>query len=64
MTAFPDLKFEVKQVTVNGDQATVNTMWSGRNSAAIEPAHAWDAGDTGNREDSIGEGYLYRHSAR
>ena len=35
MTAFPDLKFEVKQVTVNGSQATVNTMWSGRNSGPL-----------------------------
>ena len=35
MTAFPDLKFEVKQVTVNGNQATVNTMWSGRNSGPL-----------------------------
>ena len=35
MTAFPDLKFEVKQVTVNGNQATVNAMWSGRNSGPL-----------------------------
>ena len=35
MTAFPDLKFEVQQVTVNGNQATVNTMWSGRNSGPL-----------------------------
>lgn len=26
-TAFPDLKFEVQQVTVNGNQATVNAQW-------------------------------------
>ena len=25
-TAFPDLKFEVEQVTVNGNQATVNAL--------------------------------------
>ena len=35
MTAFPDLKFEVQQVTVNGNQATVNAMWSGRNSGPL-----------------------------
>ena len=30
-TAMPDLKFEVQQVMVNGDQATVKAMWSGTN---------------------------------
>jgi len=35
MTAFPDLKFEVQQVKVNGNQATVNAMWSGRNSGPL-----------------------------
>ncbi len=29
MTAMPDLKFEVQQVTVNGNQATVKAQWSG-----------------------------------
>ena len=28
-TAFPDLKFDVQQVTVNGNQATVKAQWSG-----------------------------------
>ena len=28
-TAMPDLKFEVQQVTVNGNQATVKALWSG-----------------------------------
>jgi predicted ester cyclase len=35
MTAFPDLKFEVQKVTVDGNQATVNAMWSGRNSGPL-----------------------------
>ena len=30
-TAFPDIKFDVQQVTVNGNQATVNAQWSGTN---------------------------------
>jgi len=34
-TAFPDLKFEVQQVTVNGNQATVKAMWSGTNTGAL-----------------------------
>ena len=27
--ALPDLKFDIQQVTVNGNQATVKTLWSG-----------------------------------
>ena len=33
--AFPDLKFEVEQVTVNGNQATVNTQVSGTNTGPL-----------------------------
>ena len=28
-TAFPDLKFDIQRVTVNGDRARVETVWSG-----------------------------------
>ena len=34
-TAFPDLKFEVEQVTVNGDQATVKAQISGTNTGPL-----------------------------
>ena len=34
-TAMPDLKFEVQQVMVNGDQATVKAMWSGTNTGPL-----------------------------
>jgi predicted ester cyclase len=34
-TAMPDLKFDVQQVTVNGDQATVNALWSGTNTGPL-----------------------------
>jgi predicted ester cyclase len=34
-TAFPDLKFDIQNVTVNGDQATVNTIWSGTNQGTL-----------------------------
>jgi SnoaL-like polyketide cyclase len=34
-TAFPDLKFEVEQVTVNGNQATVKTQISGTNTGPL-----------------------------
>jgi predicted ester cyclase len=35
MTAFPDLKFEIQQVTVNGNQATVKAMWGGPNTGPL-----------------------------
>ncbi len=34
-TAFPDLKFDIDQVTVNGDVATVKATWSGTNSGPM-----------------------------
>jgi predicted ester cyclase len=34
-TAFPDLKFDVEQITVNGDQATVKTNVSGTNTGPL-----------------------------
>jgi predicted ester cyclase len=30
-TAFPDVKFEIQQVTVRGNEATVKAKWSGTN---------------------------------
>src|SRR5512141_1075403 len=33
--AFPDLKFDVRQVTVNGNQATVKADWGGTNTGAL-----------------------------
>jgi predicted ester cyclase len=34
-TAFPDLRFDIQDVTVNGNQATVHAVWSGTNSGAL-----------------------------
>jgi predicted ester cyclase len=34
-TAFPDVKFDVQQVTVNGNQATVKATWSGTNTGPL-----------------------------
>jgi hypothetical protein len=34
-TAFPDLKFDVQNVTVNGNQATVQAVWSGTNTGPL-----------------------------
>ena len=34
-TAFPDLKFDVQNVTVKGDQATVQAKWGGTNKGPL-----------------------------
>ena len=34
-TAFPDLEFDVQNVTVNGNQATVQAIWSGTNNGPL-----------------------------
>jgi predicted ester cyclase len=34
-TAFPDLKFDIQNVTVKGDQATVQAIWSGTNDGPL-----------------------------
>ena len=33
--AFPDLKFDIQNVTVNGNQATVQAIWSGTNTGPL-----------------------------
>ena len=33
--AFPDLKFDIQSVTVDGDVATVKTIWSGTNNGDL-----------------------------
>ena len=35
-TAFPDLNFDVQDVTVNGNQATVQAIWSGTNNGPLD----------------------------
>jgi hypothetical protein len=34
-TAFPNLKFDIQNVTVEGNQATVQAVWSGTNNGAL-----------------------------
>ena len=34
-TAFPDLKFDIQNVTINGNQATVQAVWSGTNNGDL-----------------------------
>lgn len=33
--AFPDLKFNVQKITMNGNQATVDAVWSGTNTGPL-----------------------------
>jgi predicted ester cyclase len=35
ITAFPDLKFDIQNVTVQGSQATVQAIWSGTNKGPL-----------------------------
>lgn len=35
-TAFPDLKFEVEEVTVNGNEATVKATWGGTQTGTLD----------------------------
>lgn len=58
-TAFPDLRFDVRQVTVNGNQATVKADWSGTNTGALHLplAGAPDIPPTGKRV-SVPDSYL------
>jgi hypothetical protein len=35
ITAFPDLKFDILQVAVNGNDALVNVVWSGTNTGPL-----------------------------
>jgi SnoaL-like polyketide cyclase len=34
-TAFPDLKFNIQRVTVNGNRAAVDAIWSGTNTGPL-----------------------------
>ena len=34
-TAFPDVKFDIQQVTVNGNEATVKAVWSGTHTGPL-----------------------------
>ena len=34
-TAFPDLKIDIQQVTVNGNEATVKVVWGGTNTGPL-----------------------------
>jgi predicted ester cyclase len=58
-TAFPDLKFDVQQVTVDGDKATVKAMWSGTNSGPLSlPIPGMPAIPPSGKKVSVKDSYI------
>ena len=59
ITAFPDMKMDVKQVTVNGDQATVKVQWGGTNSGALSfPMPGMPSLPATGKKVSVMDGYV------
>jgi len=56
-TAFPDLKFNVEQVTVNGDKATVKAQWTGTNTGPLSMPGMPTVPATGKKV-SVKDGYI------
>jgi hypothetical protein len=58
-TAFPDLKFDIQQVTVNGNQATVRVIWSGTNTGALSlPIPGMPTIPASGKRVSVKDGYI------
>jgi predicted ester cyclase len=58
-TAFPDLKFDIQQVTVNGNQATVRVLWSGTNTGTLSlPIPGMPAMPASGKRVSVKDGYI------
>ena len=58
-TAFPDLKFNIKKVTVNGNQARVETTWSGTNTGTLSlPVPGMDRIQPTGKRVSVNDEYL------
>jgi hypothetical protein len=58
-TAFPDLKFDIQQVTVNGNQATVRVIWSGTNTGTLSlPIPGMPAIPASGKRVSVKDGYI------
>ena len=56
-TAFPDLKFDIEQVTVKGDVATVKAKWSGTNTGPMSMPGMPTVPATGKKV-SVKDGYI------
>ena len=58
-TAFPDLKFDIQQVKVNGNQATVKVVWSGTNTGALSmPIPGMPTVPPTGKRVSVKDGYI------
>ena len=57
--AFPDLKFEVDKVTLNGNTATVNAKWTGTNTGALSmPVPGMPSNPPTGKKVSVKDKYL------
>jgi predicted ester cyclase len=58
-TAFPDLKFEIEKVTVNGNTATVNAKWTGTNTGPLSmPMPGMPSIPATGKKVSVKDGYI------
>ena len=58
-TAFPDLKFDIQQVMVNGNQATVKVVWSGTNTGTLSlPIPGMPSIPASGKRVSVKDGYI------
>ena len=57
-TAFPDLKFDVQQVTVNGNKATVKAQWSGTNTGPLSLMPGMPTVPPTGKKVSVKDGYI------
>jgi hypothetical protein len=58
-TAFPDLKFDVQNVTVKGNQATVQAKWSGTNKGPLNmPLPGMQAIPATGKQVSVKDTYI------
>jgi hypothetical protein len=58
-TAFPDLKFDIQNVTVKGNQATVQAIWSGTNKGFLNmPLPGMESIPPAGKQVSVKDTYI------
>jgi predicted ester cyclase len=58
-TAFPDLKFDIQNVTVKGNQAVVQAVWSGTNKGPLDmPMPGMQAIPADRKQVSVKDTYI------
>ena len=59
ITAFPDLKFDIQNVTVEGNQATVQAIWSGTHTGPLNmPLPGMPSIPPTNKQISVKDTYI------